>query len=228
MSFVFDPQPVPALPVAGLSQKYPVQRIFCVGRNFIDHATEMGTHVDPAAPFYFTKSSPHVAPAAGDVPIAPQTQNYHHEIELVVALGSGGRNIDEDRALSHVFAYAPGLDMTRRDLQSAAKDKRRPWDTAKDVEKSALVAPLRPVHGDEHIRSGKIELRVNGAVRQCADLSEMVWSVEQIIADVSRLYCLGAGDLIFMGTPAGVGPVNPGDVLEGSIEACGRFSLRFF
>ncbi len=215
MLFAIDPAPLPTLPIKGRKQGFPIHRVFCVGRNFADHAAEIGAEVDREAPFYFTKSAHHVALAEGRVPYAQRTQNYHHELELIVALGKEGTNVPVDQARELIFAYTLGLDMTRRDLQAKAKDKRRPWDLAKDVEASALAAPLRPVADFGHQDHGSLRLKVNGDVRQLGDLADMVWSVPEIIADLSTLYSLRAGDLIFMGTPAGVGPVQAGDCLEG-------------
>ncbi|MGB1157210.1 MAG: fumarylacetoacetate hydrolase family protein [Alphaproteobacteria bacterium] len=225
MSYIFDPAPVTALPVEGSSALFPVRRAFCVGRNYVAHAAEMGTEVDREAPFYFLKASEHIARAEGMVPMASRTEDYHHEIELVVALGSGGNQIAACDALGHVFGYGVGLDMTRRDLQSRSKDRRRPWDTGKNVERSGLCSPLRPAQAVADPARGRIELRVNGRVTQEGDLSEHVWRIEEIIADLSTLYTLQPGDLIFMGTPAGVGPVVAGDVLEGSVEGVGDFRL---
>ena len=235
MAFVIDPPAIPSLPILGSDQRFPLRRVFCVGRNFADHAAEMGAEVDRQAPFYFTKSCHHVRLATGRIPMAQGTRAYHHEIELVVAVGKAGQNIPVAEALSHVFGYAPGLDMTRRDLQTVAKDKRRPWDVAKDAEASALVAHLCPVYPTAeyptadcaHPQAGAIQLRVNGTLRQDSDLSHMVWSVPEVIADLSQLYKLQAGDLIFMGTPAGVGPVQPGDTLQGTIDGLSPFDVTF-
>ena len=227
MTYAIDPRPIPSLPILGMEQRFPIFRVFCVGRNFADHAAEMGAEVDREAPFYFTKSGHHVATAEGIVPMATRTHSYHHEVELVVALGKGGKDMGAAYALDHIYAYSVGLDMTRRDLQAAAKDKRRPWDTAKDVEASALVAPLCPTGTHGHCSEGAIQLSVNGDLRQNGNLSQMIWSVPEIIADLSELYTLQAGDLIFMGTPAGVGPVLPGDRLQGSIEGLTAFDLTF-
>lgn len=221
MRYVFDPAPVPTLSVEGRSDRFPVHRVFCVGRNFSEHALEMGNTVDRTTPFYFTKSSHHVREAKGQIAIASQTQDYHHEVELVVALKGGGTNISKNLSLSHVFGYAVGLDMTRRDLQKTAKDKRRPWATAKDVQEFALVGPLL----ETSIPNGPICLAVNEDIRQLGHLSEMIWSVEEIISDLSKLYTLHAGDLIFMGTPSGVGPVHIGDTLKGSIEGLPKLEL---
>lgn len=225
MTLAFDPAPTPTLPIEGTDTEFPVHRIFCVGRNYAAHAAEMGVQVDREAPFYFTKSAHHVALAAGEIPMAPRTENYHHEIELVVALGTGGRNISKDAALSHVFGFAVGLDMTRRDLQEASKEKRRPWDTSKDIEMSALSSPLRPAAKVPNPSKGRISLDVNGAPRQQGDLSEHVWTIEEIISDLSTLYTLREGDVIFMGTPSGVGPVHAGDKLVGAAEGIGQFEI---
>ena len=226
MLFAMEPAPLPALPIQGREEVFPLHRIFCVGRNFADHAVEMGAEVDREAPFYFTKSAHHVALAQGQVPYAPSTEDYHHEVELVVALSEGGIHIARDQAREMIFAYSLGLDMTRRDLQVRAKDKRRPWDLAKDVEASALVAPLRPVSKYGHQDRGILSLKVNGKDRQTGNLANMVWSVPEIIADLSTFYTLRAGDLIFMGTPAGVDAVKVGDRLKGLLSEKTLFNLR--
>lgn len=203
--FVFAPPAPVALAIAGTEVLFPVRRIFCVGRNYADHAAEMGAEVDREAPFYFTKSAHAVTASGATIPYPPGTRDFHHEVELVMALGDGGR----------IFGCAVGLDMTRRDLQAAAKDKRRPWDTGKDFENSAVIAPLSR---DFAISDQAIALSVNGIPRQQAKLSDMVWSVPEILAHLDTLYTLQAGDVIFTGTPAGVGAVAAGDVLEGRIE----------
>ena len=226
MSYAFDPAPIPVLPIAGQSSVFPVHRVFCVGRNYVAHAHEMGGEVDREAPFYFLKSAHHITVAEGQVPMATRTEDYHHEVELVVALGRGGRSIAKEDALNHVFGFAAGLDMTRRDLQAASKAKQRPWDTSKDVEAAGISSPIQPVAAVPGMAaSGRIELRVNGAVRQEGDVRDHVWSIEEVIADLSTLYTLQPGDVIFMGTPAGVGPVSSGDVLEGSVEGVGDFRI---
>ena len=203
--FVFAPPAPVALAIAGTEVLFPVRRIFCVGRNYADHAAEMGAEVDREAPFYFTKSAHAVTASGATIPYPPGTADFHHEVELVVALGDGGR----------IFGCAVGLDMTRRDLQAAAKDKRRRWDTGKDFENAAVIAPLSR---DFAISDQAIALSVNGIPRQQAKLSDMVWSVPEILAHLGTLYTLQAGDVIFTGTPAGVGEVAAGDVLEGRIE----------
>ena len=213
---LFAPRPPVILPVEGAAG-FPVGRIFCVGRNYADHAAEMGHEVDREAPFYFTKSQYAVLLSGNDMPYPPRTNDLHHEMELVVALGKGGREIAEADAMEHVYGYGCGLDMTRRDLQAAAKDKRRPWDTGKDFDNAAILGPLTPKAGNDAIDDLQIALEVNGETRQRARLGDMVWSIPEIIADLSTLYTLHAGDLIMTGTPAGVGAVVRGDVLRGTI-----------
>ena len=206
----------PTLPVAGQAARFPMRRIFCVGRNYAAHAAEMGVEVDREAPFYFTKSAFSLA-GGGTLPYPPGTGDYHHEVELVVALGRPAFRIDPEEAMGCVWGYAVGLDMTRRDLQAVAKSKQRPWDLGKDVENSAVICALTPSAafqpGDQ-----RITLHVNGEPRQDAPLSDMVWSIPELIADLSRYYHLQPGDLIYTGTPAGVGAVQPGDRLEARVE----------
>lgn len=215
---LFQPPTVPSIPVKGESARFPVHRIFCVGRNYEAHAVEMGTTADREAPFYFTKSPAALTLSGAAVPYASGTSNLHHEIELVVAIGRGGSAIATGKAFDHVLGYACGLDMTRRDLQNAAKDKGRPWCLGKDFENSAIVAPITRRDEFGELANQRIWLTVNGAVRQDQILSDLVWSVPELISDLSRYYHLEAGDLIFTGTPAGVAPVNPGDRLNGQIE----------
>lgn len=208
----------PSLPVAGSQARFPVRRIFCVGRNYAAHAAEMGNEVDRAAPFYFTKSSLAVVESGATVAYAPGTADLHHEMEFVVALGRPGFRVAAEAAMALVFGYAAGLDMTRRDLQAAAKARQRPWDLAKDFEDSAVLAPITPAGNFGVIGDQRITLSVNGAPRQEARLSDMVWSVPELIADLSRFYHLAPGDLIFTGTPAGVGAVGAGDRIRGEID----------
>lgn len=215
-SNVFPPRPSPVIPVQG-GGGFPVGRIFCVGRNYADHAAEMGHEVDREAPFYFTKSAHAVLLSGAPMPYPPRTNDLHHEMELVVAIGETATDIAKQDAMDVVFGYGCGLDMTRRDLQAAAKDKRRPWDTGKDFDNAAIIAPLTPKSEVGEIAELPIVLRVNGEIRQQAKLADMVWSIPEIIADLSTLYTLHAGDLIMTGTPAGVGPVVRGDVLSGTI-----------
>lgn len=212
--FLFPPPDPAALPVTG-GGLYPVRRIFCVGRNYADHAREMGAEVDREAPFYFTKSPAHLAQSGATIPYPPGTRDFQHEVELVVALGGP---VTADRAMEAVFGYGVGLDMTRRDLQGAAKDKRRPWDTGKDFENCAVIARLSHAADFGAPDDQAITLTINGVIRQAARISDLVWSVGAIIAHLSTLYHLGPGDLIMTGTPAGVGPVAPGDRIEGRID----------
>jgi fumarylpyruvate hydrolase len=214
--FVFPPAAIPSVAVAGSAQRFPVHRIYCVGLNYAAHIKETGA--DPTAPpVFFMKPADAVAADGAAIPYPPGTANFHYEIELVVALGSGGSELAPAEARRHVFGYAAGNDLTRRDLQSAARQRGQPWDTSKGFDFSAPVGALRPVsHG--HPERGRIWLKVNGETRQDADISDLVWDVPHIIAALSQLYTLQAGDLIFTGTPSGVGPLRPGDRLEGGIE----------
>ncbi|MEZ5742321.1 MAG: fumarylacetoacetate hydrolase family protein [Sphingomonadaceae bacterium] len=219
MSQLFNLPPAPVLAVTGENATFPVNRIFCVGKNYADHVREMGGEPDAekGTPIYFTKSHPAFCASGATIAYAPGTANFHYEMELVVAIGSPGFRIAEADAMDHVFGYACGLDMTRRDLQSAAKDKGNPWDTAKDFENAAVLAPLTRKDAFGTLADQPLSLMQNGETRQQAALSQMIWSVPEVIADLSRMYHLTAGDLIFTGTPAGVGPVAPGDELTGSI-----------
>ena len=224
--YLFEPTAPATIPIIGSDKLYPVNRIFCVGRNYEAHAAEMGAVVDREAPFYFTKSPTTLVMAEGEIAYAPRTENYHYEMELVFALKSGGTKITEADALSHIYGCAAGLDMTRRDLQNKAKENRKPWDTAKDVDESAVITPLRQMSEVPSVASGRIHLSQNGTVKQDADLSEMVWSVPEIIADLSTMYTLQHGDVIYMGTPAGVGAVSRGDVLAGGVDGIGDFEVK--
>ena len=204
------------LPVQGTDALYPVHRIFCVGRNYAAHAAEMGAEVDREAPFYFTKSALALL-TGGVLPYPPGTADFHHEIELVVALGAPAFRIAKADAMGAVYGYATGLDMTRRDLQQIAKDKRRPWDLGKDGEGLAVIGPLTQAPNFTPANQ-RIALDVDGSLRQEAALSDMVWTIPELIADLSRFYHLGPGDLLMTGTPAGVGAVQPGATLRGTID----------
>ncbi|WP_145140198.1 fumarylacetoacetate hydrolase family protein [Roseomonas gilardii] len=217
--FVIAPPAQASLPVRG-GGSFPVRRIFCVGRNYAEHAREMGSDPDREPPFYFTKPADAVLVGGADMPYPPATKDLHHEMELVVAIGTGGRDIAESDALTHVWGYCAGLDMTRRDLQNAAKKTGRPWDMGKGFDHSAPMGELVPAQGIDPGR-GRIELKVNGQTRQVSDLGQMIWSVPEVIANLSRLVELAPGDLIMTGTPEGVAAVVKGDVLEGSIEGVG-------
>jgi fumarylpyruvate hydrolase len=223
---LFAAPPVSEVPVRGRSEVIPIRRIFCVGRNYEAHAKEMGVAVDREAPFYFTKAAEHYVPSGSIVPYPPGTGNYHYELELVAVLGAPAFRISKDQALECVFGYACGLDMTRRDLQFAAREQRRPWDLGKDVEQSAVISEVVPASDIGHPSAGKIHLRVNGETKQESDLSLLIHSVPEIIAHLSGYYHLQPGDLIFTGTPEGVGPVKPGDELEGSVAAVGTITLK--
>ena len=218
MTFVIPPGTQPAVVVLGSDERFPVHRIYCVGRNYAKHAREMGMDPDREPPFFFAKPADAVVANGTPVPYPPRTANLHHEIELVVAIGTGGRDIPPAHALAHVFGYAVGLDLTRRDLQFDAREQGRPWDVAKGFDHSAPVSAIRPAAQMGHPEQGAIWLEVNGETRQRASLSEMIWSVPEIVAELSTYFELRPGDLIFTGTPEGVGPVQRGDSLVGGID----------
>jgi fumarylpyruvate hydrolase len=218
MSFVFAPAPQPAIPVRGGAERFPVHRIYCVGRNYAAHAREMGGNPEREPPFFFMKSPDAVVANGATIRYPPRTRDLHHEIELVVALGKGGVDVPVASALEHVFGYAVGNDLTRRDLQHEAKQKGRPWDVAKAFDRAAPITAIHPVGQVGHPARGPIWLKVNGEMRQQGDLSELIWSVPEIIAELSTLFELMPGDLIYTGTPAGVGAVQPGDRLEGGVD----------
>jgi len=211
------PKPL-AIPVTGQDAAYPIGRIFCVGRNYAAHAAEMGHEVDREAPFYFTKSAANAVLSGAVVRFPPGTENYHHELELAVAIGQPAFRVDRDRAGEVIYGYGCALDMTRRDLQQREREKQRPWDLGKDVENAAVFSALTPAAQWSPDPSRRILLRVNGETRQDATLAELVWKVEEIIGHLSGFYHLRPGDLIMTGTPAGVGPVQPGDTIEGEID----------
>ncbi len=218
MKYIFDSPPVPAVDVAGTDKLFPVHRLYCVGRNYAAHAREMGMDPEREPPFFFSKPADAVVANGKAVPYPPRTQDLQHEIELVVAIARGGRNIAPADSLDHIFGYAVGNDLTRRDMQLAARKRGGPWDVAKGFDHSAPVSAIRPVSDVGHIDQGDIWLEVNGEQRQRACLSEMIWTVPEIIAELSTLFDLQPGDLIFTGTPAGVGPVVAGDSLVGGID----------
>ena len=218
MKYVFAPFETPAVPVKGRDDFFPVRRIYCVGRNYAAHAREMGSNPEREPPFFFTKPATAIVQNNATIPYPPRTANLHHEIELVVALHKGGRDIAVANALDHVFGYAVGNDLTRRDLQSEAKDKGRPWDTAKAFDHSAPITAITPADVCGHIATGRIWLEVNGEVRQQGNIAELIWSVPEVIAELSTLFELAPGDLIYTGTPAGVSAVKSGDRIEGGVE----------
>lgn len=220
--YAFAPPPRPQVPVLGESAAFPVRRILCVGRNYAAHRREMGGD-DREPPFFFAKPADAVVPPGGAVPYPGQTEDLHHEVELVVALGGGGSDLSPDKALDLVFGYGVGFDLTRRDLQAAAKAKGHPWDASKGFDASAPISALRRWAGPAP--QGAIWAKVNGEIRQQAVVSDMIWNVAEIIAQASRLWRLDAGDLIFTGTPEGVGPVSRGDRVEGGVEGVGELAF---
>ena len=217
------------IPIVGETDVFPVRRIYCIGRNYAAHSREMGSDPTREPPFFFQKPTDAIQNVAigavADHPYPSLTKNYHHEVELVAALKSGGANIPAEKTLEHVYGYALGLDMTRRDLQSAAKEQRRPWDLGKDFEQSAVLSEIVPASEIGHPAAGRIELRVNGEPRQSGDISELIHKVPEVIAHLSTFYHLQPGDLIYTGTPEGVGPVTPGDALAGTIAGVGTITL---
>ena len=223
--FVLAPPSVPYLPVRG-GGRFPVRRIYCVGRNYAEHAIEMGSDPTREPPFYFAKPADAVVTAGADMPYPPATKSLHHEMELVVAIGTGGADIAQADALRHVWGWCAGLDMTRRDLQNEAKKTGRPWDMGKGFDHSAPMGELVRASGGFDGSRGRIELKVNGQVRQTSDLSKLIWSVPEVIANLSGLVRLEPGDLIMTGTPEGVAAVVRGDLLEGVVEGVGEVRAR--
>jgi fumarylpyruvate hydrolase len=230
MHYVFDPMPPVSIPLADGSSAFPVRRIYCVGRNYSAHIREMGFNPDREQPFFFCKPSDAivVAPpgASVEIPYPSRTGQYHHEIELVVAIGAAGRDISVKQANDHIWGYAVGLDMTRRDLQIAARDKGQPWELGKSFDCSAAVAPLHAAARIGHPSVGTIWLQVDGKDRQRSDLAKLIWSVPEIVANLSTYFELRPGDLIFTGTPEGVGGVRPGEMMHGGIDGLGELEVR--
>jgi fumarylpyruvate hydrolase len=226
MTFIIPPPAVPTVAVAGAEERFPVRRIFCVGRNYAAHAREMGKDPDREPPFFFMKPADTVVDSGATIPYPPETKNLHFEMELVVAVGTGGDNIDPANALNHVFGYAAGIDLTRRDLQNVAKDLARPWDWSKGFDNSAPCGPIVQAAAIGHPSAGRIWLAVNGAIKQDSDIAELIWPVPDIIAFISASMALAPGDLIFSGTPAGVGPAKPGDTLTGGIDGVGEITIH--
>ncbi|WP_157014814.1 fumarylacetoacetate hydrolase family protein [Mesorhizobium xinjiangense] len=226
MTYVFPPQLIPSLAVFGEEARFPVRRIFCVGRNYAAHAREMGKDPDREPPFFFTKPADAVVGDQEIVPYPPLTEDLHYEGELVVAIEHGGSDISESEALNHVFGYAIGNDLTRRDLQAEAKRLGRPWDWAKGFDHSAVCGPIHRAKQGDHLSGGRISSTVNGETRQDADLADMIWSVPEIIAILSRSMRVFSGDLIYTGTPAGVGALTAGDVCTVTVEGLGSISTK--
>lgn len=225
MTFVIDPPPQASVAVARQAARFPVRRIFCVGRNYADHVREMGNDPKSEPPIFFTKPADAVVDSGVAIAYAANTKDFHYEVELVIAIGKGGADIAEAAALDHVWGYGVGVDLTRRDLQAAAKKGGAPWDAAKAFDQSAPMGPLVPVSAIGHPRAGAIRLSVNGAVRQNGDIGDMIWSPAEIIAALSTLWTLQPGDLVFTGTPSGVGPLQRGEAVLAEIE--GLEPLRF-
>ena len=225
-NYVFAPPATVSVGVVGESARYPVRRIYCVGRNYAEHAREMGHDPDRELPFFFQKNPDNLVLDNKDFPYPTMTSNLHHEIELVVAMGQGGRDIQAANALSHVYGYALGIDLTRRDLQNEAKKTGRPWEIGKAFEHSAPMTDITPATKSGHLSKGAIWLKVNGEVRQQSDLTQLIWNIPEIIAHLSAIFELRAGDLITTGTPAGVAAVKPGDVMEGYCEGVGTIITK--
>jgi fumarylpyruvate hydrolase len=226
MNYVFAPRPAPSVEIAGSDARFPLHRIYCVGRNYAAHAREMGMDPDREPPFFFTKPADAIVANGVDVPYPPRTANLHHEIELVIAIGKEGRDIPVSAAEDFIFGYAVGNDLTRRDLQSEARDKGRPWDTAKGFDHSAPLTRITPATQTGHIRKGAIWLKVNGEIRQQGDIGDLIWPVADVVAELSTLFTLKPGDLIFTGTPAGVSALKPGDLVEGFVEGLESLHTR--
>jgi fumarylpyruvate hydrolase len=225
-NYVFAPPATVSVGVIGESARYPVRRIYCVGRNYAEHAREMGHDPDRELPFFFQKNPDNLVLNNKDFPYPTMTSNLHHEIELVVAMGKGGRDITAANALEHVYGYALGIDLTRRDLQNEAKKTGRPWEIGKAFEHSAPMTDITPATKSGHLSKGAIWLKVNGEVRQQSDLTQLIWNIPDIIAHLSAIFELRAGDLIMTGTPAGVAAVKPGDVMEGFCEGVGTIITK--
>jgi fumarylpyruvate hydrolase len=225
MGYSFDPPPQPALAIAGSDARFPVRRIFCVGRNYADHVREMGADPKSEPPIFFTKPADALVESGAAIPYPMLTANFHHEVELVAAIGEGGAGIDAKAALDHVWGYAVGVDLTRRDLQNEAKKAGQPWDASKGFDNSAPVGALTPVGESGHLKSARIWLSVNGVIKQDANLEAMIWSVPEIVATLSRTWQLRAGDLIFTGTPSGVSALERGDEVICGVE--GLSDLKF-
>lgn len=227
-AYLWNPSPIHSLPVHGSAARLPVNRIFCVGRNYHAHAVEMGSPVDKATmrPFYFLKDASALVDSGNTVPYPAGTSNYHYEMELVVAIGKAGFRVSEAHAEDLIFGYAAGLDMTRRDLQQVAKEQGRPWDLGKNFERSAVCTEIVPAEDLGVLEKGAIALQVNGVTRQSADISQLIWNLRELIADLSQFYHLQPGDLIYTGTPEGVGAVVSGDHITGQIEGVGEITLN--
>ncbi|WP_299147423.1 fumarylacetoacetate hydrolase family protein [uncultured Tateyamaria sp.] len=225
MTFAFDPPPQASVAIADSSVRFPVRRIFCVGRNYAAHAREMGKDPDREPPFFFTKPADAVVDCPCAIPYPPLTHDLHHEIELVIAIGKGGANIEQADVMDHIWGAGVGVDLTRRDLQAEAKKMGRPWDWAKAFDNSAPMAPLVPLSAITSLAQGRIWLAVNGETRQDADIADLIWDVREHISILSQAMTLAPGDLVMTGTPAGVGAVGLGDVITGGVDGIGTLKL---
>ena len=223
MTYAFEPPPQPSVAVRGEAARFPVRRIYCVGRNYAAHAREMGADPTREPPFFFAKPADAVVAAGSTIPYPANTSDLHHEIELVVAIGKGGKDIAPERALDHVFGYAVGIDLTRRDRQGEMKAGGKPWEIGKYFDRSAPIGEI--VRADGPLTGGRIWLEVDGEPKQQGDLSDLIWSVAETIAILSKSWELAPGDLIFTGTPEGVGPVKPGQTLTGGVDGVGEISI---
>ena len=224
--YVIEPVAMPSLPVAGDTRRFAVNRIYCVGRNYADHAREMGHDPDREPPFFFMKPASAIVTDGADMQYPSLSNDVHHEIEMVVAIGKGGANIAADKALGHVYGYGVGLDMTRRDLQRGMGDQKKPWEIGKSFDKSAPIGAIRKLAQTCHITQGIIWLKVNGQVKQNANLNQMIWSVAEQIAQLSEAFELFPGDIIYSGTPENVGPVVRGDVIEMHVDGFPNLSVK--
>ncbi|MEX0583328.1 MAG: fumarylacetoacetate hydrolase family protein [Sneathiella sp.] len=226
MAFVIDPIKTPSVAVADTDLRFPVRRIFCVGRNYAEHAREMGGDPDREPPFFFTKPADAVVDSGSEIPFPKLTKDLHHEIELVIAIGKPGENIPKETAKEHIFGYAVGIDLTRRDLQKIAKEKGRPWDSGKAFDQSAPCAAITPINDAQNIEQASISLSVNGETRQSATIADLIWSIEEVISILSESFALAPGDLIYTGTPAGVGPLVTGDHVVGQVTGLAPIDIR--
>ncbi len=225
MQYLFTPSSQASVEIADTEMRFPVRRIFCVGRNYEAHAREMDPNAKREPPFFFTKPADAIVPSGATVPYPSRTKDFHHEIELVVAIDRAGRDIPAARAGEHILGYAVGIDLTRRDLQAEVRKDGRPWDISKGFDHSAPISAIQSAVAVGHVARGRIWLKVNGAMRQDADVSEMISKVPEVIAELSTFFELRPGDLIYTGTPAGVGPLKPGDCVEGGIDGLGTITI---
>jgi fumarylpyruvate hydrolase len=225
MNHVFDLSQ-PSVAIEGRPERFPVHRIYCVGRNYAEHAREMGHNPDREPPFFFMKPADAIVGDGNSVHYPPATSNLHYEMELVVAIGKAGANISQQRAASHIWGYGVGIDLTRRDLQQNAKNMGRPWDAGKGFDESAPISPLHPAEQIGHPQAGRIWLEVNGQIKQDSDISKLIWSVPEVIEHLSGLFTLMPGDLIYTGTPAGVGPVVAGDLIKGGVDGVASITIQ--